>query len=98
MAEASFVRAPLNSRLPPTPSAAHRDKGKEKERVRDHQSLGELDTDIQEALILEDLLNVLTGIEGVYITYDEDYNPEEADEEMMIRGPQYVVGHNLSPS
>jgi hypothetical protein len=53
IAETSFVRAPLNSRVGatnPTPKS----KGKEREDILD-----QLPTDIQEAIILEDLLYVL---------------------------------------
>ena len=88
IAETSFVRAPLNSRVGPAP-AFPRSKGKGKE-----QSLEGIPVDIQEALILEDLLFVLTvrvltspvayliwkqGIEGNYIAYHPDYSPEDDD-------------------
>lgn len=53
IAETSFVRAPLNSRVGATNSTP-KSKGKEKEDVLDH-----LPVDIQEAIILEDLLYVL---------------------------------------
>lgn len=53
IAETSFVRAPLNSRVGAT-NPSPRSKGKEREDVLDH-----LPIDIQEAIILEDLLYVL---------------------------------------
>lgn len=53
IAETSFVRAPLNSRVGTT-NKIPKSKGKEREDVLDH-----LPTDIQEAIILEDLLYVL---------------------------------------
>ena len=61
-AEASFVRAPLNSRLPNRslfPSPAPNSKGKGKAKESDPSSLKGVPIDVQEALVLEDLLNVL---------------------------------------
>lgn len=53
IAETSFVRAPLNSRVSST-SAVPNAKGKAKQ-----EPLDRIPLDIQEALILEDLLYVL---------------------------------------
>lgn len=53
IAETSFVRAPLNSRVGTTNSTP-KSKGKEREDILDH-----LPVDIQEAIVLEDLLYVL---------------------------------------
>jgi gamma-tubulin complex component 2 len=53
IAETSFVRAPLNSRVSSI-GAAPKTKGKAKQ-----ESLGRVPLDIQEAMILEDLLYVL---------------------------------------
>ena len=53
IAETSFVRAPLNSRVGTT-SFSPKNKGKGKEDVLNH-----LPVDLQEALILEDLLYVM---------------------------------------
>jgi hypothetical protein len=53
IAETSFVRAPLNSRVGSNPIAT-KAKGKAKQDTLDHMPL-----DIQEAIILEDLLYVL---------------------------------------
>ncbi|KAG8774004.1 hypothetical protein FRC12_002200 [Ceratobasidium sp. 428] len=58
-AESSFVHAPLNSRLNTVPTQEQRDRG---------PSLRDLSLEIQEALVLEDLLSVLIGVEGTYIT------------------------------
>lgn len=55
IAETSFVRAPLNSRVG-TSAPIPRDKGKGKAR---EESLQGLPVETQEALILEDLLFVL---------------------------------------
>ncbi|KAF9223192.1 hypothetical protein BS17DRAFT_782515 [Gyrodon lividus] len=89
IAETSFVRAPLNSRVGATKSTP-KSKGKEREDVLDH-----LPVDIQEALILEDLLYVLMGIEGTYITYHRDYSPEDDD---PLQGINFVVASPLDPS
>lgn len=52
--------------------------------------------EIQEALILEDLLYVLTGIEGQYIHYHTTYTPEDAAS--RLRGATFVVDAALDPS
>lgn len=52
--------------------------------------------EIQEALILEDLLFVLMGIEGSYITYAPKYTPEDAAS--RLRGAQWSVDAALDPS
>ncbi|KDR70247.1 hypothetical protein GALMADRAFT_255134 [Galerina marginata CBS 339.88] len=89
IAETSFVRAPLNSRVVST-SAAPKSKGKAKQ-----ESLDRVPLDIQEALILEDLLFVLTGIEGAYITYHPEYSPEDDD---PLQGIRFVVAPSLDSS
>lgn len=38
----------------------------------------------------------LQGIEGIAITYDEDYNPKEADEEILIQGPRFSIDSTIS--
>ncbi|KAF9561696.1 hypothetical protein CPC08DRAFT_749834 [Agrocybe pediades] len=90
IAETSFVRAPLNSRVVSTPSAPKSSKGKKRQ-----ESLDRVPLDIQEALILEDLLFVLSGIEGTYITYSPDYSPEDDD---PLRGIKFVVAPSLDSS
>ncbi|KAH7890415.1 Spc98 family-domain-containing protein [Phlebopus sp. FC_14] len=87
--EASFVRAPLNSRVGAT-STTPKSKGKAREDVLDH-----LPVDLQEAFILEDLLYVLMGIEGTYVTYHPDYSPEDDDPLLGIR---FSVASQLDPS
>jgi gamma-tubulin complex component 2 len=52
--------------------------------------------EVQEALILEDLLYVLTGIEGQYIHYAAHYTPEDAAS--RLRGASFVVDAALDPS
>ncbi|KAH8830235.1 Spc98 family-domain-containing protein [Flagelloscypha sp. PMI_526] len=89
IAETSFVRAPLNSRVGPPPSTP-RLKGKSKV-----EPLDRIPTEIQEALILEDLLYVLMGIEGTYITHHPDYSAEDDD---PLEGIKFVVSPHLDPS
>ncbi|CDS01372.1 hypothetical protein [Sporisorium scitamineum] len=48
-----------------------------------------VDRDLQEALILEDLLYVLLGIEGQYITYASTYDPEDVAH--RLRGAQFTI-------
>ncbi|KAI6026497.1 Spc98 family-domain-containing protein [Pisolithus microcarpus] len=85
----SFVRAPLNSRVGTT-SFSPKNKGKSKEDSLDHLPL-----DVQEAMILEDLLFVLMGIEGVHITYHPDYSPEDDD---PLQGIRFAIVSPLDPS
>ncbi|KAI0031328.1 gamma-tubulin complex, DGRIP84/SPC97 component [Vararia minispora EC-137] len=89
IAEESFVRAPLNSRVISGLSAPS-PKGKEKEERMDDMPL-----EVQEAFILEDLLFVLMGIEGTHITYHEEYSPEDDD---PLEGVRFVVSRTLDPS
>ncbi|KAH9855480.1 Spc98 family-domain-containing protein [Lenzites betulinus] len=89
-AERSFVRAPLNSRV--VSSSGHRDKGKGKAK---DASLYNVPVEMQEALVLEDLLYVLMGIEGTYITYHPDYTAEDED---PLNGLRFVVASSLDPS
>ncbi len=52
-----------------------------------------VDRDIQEALILEDLLYVLLGIEGQYITYSSTYDPEDVAH--RLRGAHFTIDSSL---
>ncbi|KAJ7581207.1 gamma-tubulin complex, DGRIP84/SPC97 component [Mycena floridula] len=91
IAETSFVRAPLNSRV--GSSSIHHApsvKGKEKQESLDHVSIN-----VQEAIILEDLLYVLVGIEGSYITFHSDYSPEDDD---PFQGIRFMVAPSLDSS
>ncbi|KAJ3967090.1 Spc98 family-domain-containing protein [Lentinula raphanica] len=90
IAETSFVKAPLNSRVSLGGNAIGNTKGKAKQESLDHVPL-----DIQEAMILEDLLYVLMGIEGEYIRFHQDYSPDEDD---PIQGVRFVVESSLDPS
>lgn len=52
--------------------------------------------EVQEAAIIEDLLFVLMGIEGQYITYAAGYDPE--DVACQLRGATYTVDSSLGES
>ncbi|BGP42846.1 gamma tubulin complex Spc97/GCP2 subunit Alp4 [Rhodotorula kratochvilovae] len=137
IAETSFSRAPVNSRLPHLsphrvagqPAAQQQlrkpadarddsddisDSGstiedaeedeetrikKEKARRRklglDKESLSGLSAELQEALMTEDLLSVLMGIEGRYIEYDTAYTPE--DDYERLQGAHFVIDAGLDP-
>ncbi|KAL0579580.1 gamma tubulin complex Spc97/GCP2 subunit Alp4 [Marasmius crinis-equi] len=88
IAETSFVKAPLNSRVI-SGTAMPKSKGKAKQESLDHVPL-----DIQEAMILEDLLYVLMGIEGNYITFHPNYSSEEDP----LRGVRFTVSQSLGMS
>ncbi|KAH7912889.1 Spc98 family-domain-containing protein [Hygrophoropsis aurantiaca] len=89
IAETSFVRAPLNSRVGANTSLP-KAKGKGRQDSMDH-----IPVDMQEALILEDLLCVLSGIEGTYIMHHPDYSAEDDDPLLGIR---YIVSPSLESS
>ncbi|KAF8342595.1 Spc98 family-domain-containing protein [Cantharellus anzutake] len=86
--EASFVQNPLNSRLGPRPTGG-RTKGTSRK-----DALGDMPLEIQEALILEDLLFVLMGIPGTYITHVSDYLVESES----IKGGKFVIANDLDAS
>jgi len=58
--------------------------------------LSSADKEIQEALMLEDLLFVLIGIEGQYIRFSETYDPEDPAE--RLKGPKFSIDEDLDPS
>ncbi|KIK68968.1 hypothetical protein GYMLUDRAFT_153001 [Collybiopsis luxurians FD-317 M1] len=89
IAETSFVKAPLNSRVS-LGNAMPNNKGKARQETLDH-----IPIDIQEAIILEDLLYVLMGIEGDYIRFHTDYSQEEDD---PIQGVRFMVEPSLDSS
>ncbi|TFK65998.1 hypothetical protein BDN72DRAFT_962117 [Pluteus cervinus] len=99
IAETSFVRAPLNSRVPSTSNVSFNlglsarfanQKGKGKQ-----DSLDRVPLDVQEALVLEDLLYVLMGIQGTYLIFHPDYSPEDDD---PLKGIKFVSHPSLDPS
>ncbi|KIY52188.1 hypothetical protein FISHEDRAFT_63932 [Fistulina hepatica ATCC 64428] len=85
--ETSFVRAPLNSRVTSS-SAVPRAKPGSK-------TLERVPVEVQEAIILEDLLYVLMGIEGTNITYHPEYSPEDDD---PLQGIRFVIVSSLDSS
>ncbi|KAF8483402.1 Spc98 family-domain-containing protein [Russula ochroleuca] len=89
ISEESFVRAPLNSRIV-SGTTTTKSKGKAKE-----ESLDSFPLELQEAMILEDLLYVLMGIEGAHITFHEDYSPEDDD---ALQGVRFTASKRLDPS
>ncbi|KAI9454203.1 Spc98 family-domain-containing protein [Russula earlei] len=89
ISEESFVRAPLNSRIV-SGTTTTKSKGKAKE-----ESLDSFPLEVQEAMILEDLLYVLMGIEGTHVTYHEDYSPEDDD---ALKGVRFTASKRLDPS
>ncbi|KAM0786854.1 hypothetical protein ACM66B_002280 [Microbotryomycetes sp. NB124-2] len=117
VADSSFARAPLGSRLPPVSphraAIAHARKPRAnghqeyddedlmdddlaaRDSRKDREPLERLSSDLQEALIVEDLLFVLMGIEGQYIEYDESYSPEDDFE--RLQGSHFVLTSQLDP-
>ncbi|KAG8835465.1 hypothetical protein FRC17_003032 [Serendipita sp. 399] len=93
IAEQSFIRAPLNSRVASRIVPAKKGKAKA-------EPLENVPLDIQEAMILEDLLFVLMhpakGIEGTHIVYNLDEFPE--DDDSLLKGIQFSVSVQLDPS
>ncbi|KAK9460531.1 Spc98 family-domain-containing protein [Lipomyces oligophaga] len=58
--------------------------------------LDKMDTDTQQAVIMDDLLYVLVGSEGQYIRFHERYNPTiETD---RLAGPEFRLARGLDPS
>ncbi|AET39884.1 gamma-tubulin-complex subunit SPC97 Ecym_5101 [Eremothecium cymbalariae DBVPG len=59
------------------------------------------DQSVQESLVIRDLLNVLLGLEGVYIRYNNSYDPSSRSGGTMaydIVGPDYKIAKNMDPS
>ncbi|KAG9025751.1 hypothetical protein FS837_004833, partial [Tulasnella sp. UAMH 9824] len=95
-AESSFTRAPLNTRIVGRQaglSPAHAPKGKGKEKEVEPASLKGVPLEVQEALVLEDLLYVLMGIPGTYVTVHPSYDPEVSGD-----GVQFAPNPSLDPS
>ncbi|PWN43271.1 hypothetical protein IE81DRAFT_365895 [Ceraceosorus guamensis] len=65
-------------------------------RDEDGTPIGLADRETQEALILHDLLNVLAGLEGQYITYEDRYKPDSPASQ--LRGATWSVDPALDPS
>ncbi|KIY61518.1 hypothetical protein CYLTODRAFT_384578 [Cylindrobasidium torrendii FP15055 ss-10] len=71
IAETSFVHAPLNSRVSQATYTEAKGKGKARENGEDG-GMARVPLDVQEAMILEDLLYVLMGIDGTYLSTSSD--------------------------
>ncbi|KAF5381666.1 hypothetical protein D9615_005466 [Tricholomella constricta] len=84
------MNPPLNSRVSSI-SVAPKAKGK----ARQQESLDRVPLEVQEALVLEDLLYVLMGIEGTYVTYHPDYSQEDDD---PLQGIHFIVAPSLDTS
>ncbi|KAI6797015.1 hypothetical protein KC361_g4123 [Hortaea werneckii] len=59
-------------------------------------ALGSFNLEEQERAVIEDLLFVLMGFEGQYITYASTYNP--LDEKSRLTGQAFKVASGLDPS
>lgn len=53
---------------------------------------------VQESLVVRDLLFVLVGLEGVYIRYNNSYEPRGAQQSDELRGPEFKIAKNMDPS
>ncbi|GAA5832026.1 hypothetical protein JCM11251_002792 [Rhodosporidiobolus azoricus] len=72
-----------------------KDRARRREKGLDKEPLQGLSAELQEALMVEDLLFVLMGIEGRYIEFDSSYSPE--DEFERLQGASFVVDQGLDP-
>ncbi|GAA6030912.1 hypothetical protein JCM8097_008932 [Rhodosporidiobolus ruineniae] len=72
-----------------------RERKTKREKGLDKEPLKGLSAELQEALMVEDLLFVLMGIEGRYIEYDPAYSPN--DEFERLQGAHFVVDQGLDP-
>ncbi|KAH7105791.1 Spc97/Spc98 [Auriculariales sp. MPI-PUGE-AT-0066] len=88
----SFQRSPLHARVQ---NRTQRTRQRARSTTGE-ESLAGLPLEVQEALIIEDLLSVLMGIEGTYVTVHPDYIPD--DPHMQLKGARFVVASQLDPS
>ncbi|KAN0061541.1 gamma tubulin complex Spc97/GCP2 subunit Alp4 [Thecaphora frezii] len=90
---------PHTSADPPKPGSSSKAVNKASNEVADIEDraipLSLADKEIQEALILEDLLHVMVGVEGQYILYSEAYDPESPAS--RLKGATYTIGAALDP-
>lgn len=80
--------------LAPFPQHNSTPKFKEKGKAK-QETLDKIPLEIQEAMILEDLLYVLLGIEGTHITFHPEYSAEDDD---PLQGMRFVTSSSLDPS
>jgi gamma-tubulin complex component 2 len=90
-------QAPLASRVSIPPQAKHAPT------TLSPSPMAGLNLDEQEKALIDDLLFVLLGFEGQYITYSSDrsrslepYNP--FDEKSRLTGPNYAIASGVDPS
>ncbi|GAA5873861.1 hypothetical protein JCM3774_000705 [Rhodotorula dairenensis] len=72
-----------------------REKLRRRQLGLEKEPLDGLNAELQEALISEDLLYVLTGIEGRYIEFDPSYTPQDDFE--RLQGAHFVIDPQLDP-
>lgn len=89
-----------NTRHHPPPQQQHVDHNPRQDTHSSHNSkpsetgpddirLSSMPREVQEAAIMQDLLHVLIGIEGQWITFAPGYDPN--DQACQLRGPTYIV-------
>lgn len=91
--EASFVHHPLNARVPAVTPRHNSAAVAPDARV---VPLAGVDKQLQDALIVEDLLYVLVGIEGNYVHFAPDYRPDDLGS--RLNGAQFVIDSELDAS
>ncbi|TIA88358.1 hypothetical protein E3P99_02626 [Wallemia hederae] len=87
--EPSFLRAPLNSRVPQLSPHSY-------DSIRKSSAFKGVALDIQQAAILEDFQYVLVGIQGQYITYHPDYAYDDMNQ--RLKGSHFIVDPSIDKS
>ncbi|TIB63325.1 hypothetical protein E3P78_01890 [Wallemia ichthyophaga] len=82
--EPSFLRAPLNSRVPQLSPHSYNS-------IRKSSAFKDVGLDIQQAAILEDFH--LQGIQGQYITYHPDYAYDDMN--ARLKGSEFIVDPSI---
>ncbi|BGP02852.1 Spindle pole body component SPC97 [Rhodotorula toruloides] len=72
-----------------------KEKARRKQLGLDKEPLDGLSAELQEALLTEDLLFVLMGIEGRYVEFDPAYTPE--DDYERLQGAKFIIDPQLDP-
>ncbi|TIC58382.1 hypothetical protein E3Q05_00898 [Wallemia mellicola] len=86
--EPSFLRAPLNSRVPQLSPHSYNS-------IRKSNAFKGVSLDVQQAAILEDFQYVLVGIQGQYITYHPDYAYDDMN--ARLKGSKFIVDPSIDP-